>query len=173
VTEPLAVVRDVRFADGTSAVVELYVSPVPAPETDVFAAMVFVRDAAGDFALVHSVRRQEWGAPGGWREGSESVRHNATREVEEETGIRLDPSTLVAVGHERFVRQAGDGQAGDGLWRPGQDVLQAFRADLTETGPVLRPALDDTSAHEWVSWAEFEHRCGHLFWWPLAVAVFR
>lgn len=166
-TVPLATVSDVTFADGTSADVEPRVTSTPAAESAVFAAMVFVRDAAGSFALVHSVRRQEWGAPGGWREGSEPVRHNATREVAEETGLRLDGAALVPVGYERFVRQAGSG-----LWRPGQDVLQAFRADLPDTAPALVPGLDDTSAHEWVSWAEFEARCGHLFWWPLAAAVF-
>ena len=163
----LATVDGVVFADGTSADVELFVSPTAAVEETVFAAMVFIRDAAGDFAIVHSVRRQEWGAPGGWREASESVRDNAVREVEEETGIRLEPSALVPVGYERFVRQAGVG-----LWRAGQDVLQSFRADLSVTAPPLRPALDDTSAQEWAPWAEFERRCGDLFWWPLAAAVF-
>ncbi|MEO7069607.1 MAG: hypothetical protein ABI131_03860, partial [Nostocoides sp.] len=63
----LALVSDVTFADGTSADVELHVSQTPAPADDVFAAMVFVRDGVGDFALVYSVRRQEWGAPGGGR----------------------------------------------------------------------------------------------------------
>lgn len=166
-TRQLATATGVTFADGTSADVELYLSPAPAEESRVFAAMVFVRDAHGDFALVHSVRRQEWGAPGGWREGSEAVRDNAVREVAEETGIRLDPEELTAVGYERFGRQTGHG-----LWRPGQDVLQCFRAELAETAPVLRPSLDDTSDRAWASWAEFELRCGHLFWWPLAVAVF-
>ena len=163
----LATATDVAFADGTSADVELYISASSVEESRVFAAMVFVRDADGDFALVHSVRRQEWGAPGGWREGSEPVRDNAVREVAEETGIRLDPVDLTPVGYERFVRQAGHG-----LWRPGQDVLQSFRADLAETAPALRASLDDTSDRAWASWTEFERRCGHLFWWPLAAAVF-
>lgn len=163
----LATVTEVAFADGTSADVELHLSASPAEEWRVFAAMVFVRDANGDFAIVHSVRRQEWGAPGGWRDGSEAVRDNAVREVAEETGIRLDPEALIPVGYERFVRQEGHG-----LWRPGQDVLQAFRDELAETAPVLRPSLDDTSDRTWAPWAEFERRCGHLFWWPLAVAVF-
>ncbi|MEO7071127.1 MAG: NUDIX hydrolase [Nostocoides sp.] len=163
----LALVSDVTFADGASADVELHVSQTPAPEDDVFAAMAFVRDAVGDFALVYSVRRQEWGAPGGGREGRETVRHNAVREVEEETGLRLAPDSLTPIGYERFVRQAGHG-----LWRPGLDVLQSFRAELAEIAPPLQPSLDDTSAHAWVSWAEFERRCGHLFWWPLAAAVF-
>lgn len=163
----LARVRDVAFADGTTADVELHVSQSPADDARTFAAMVFVRDAAGDFALVHSIRRQQWGAPGGWREGREPVPHNAVREVEEETGIRLDADDLQPCGFERFMPH-GPG----GLWPPGQDLLQAYRADLDVTAPPLSARLDDTSAREWVSFAEFERRCADQFWWPLAAAVF-
>ena len=63
----------VRFVDGTSADVDLIRSAREADPSRVFAAMAFVRDAEGDFAVVHSIRRGEWGAPGGWREG-ESLR---------------------------------------------------------------------------------------------------
>lgn len=163
----VARVRGVGFPDGTSADVDLFTSARPYAEPRVFAAMVFLTDVAGDHALVYSPRRAEWGAPGGWREGSESVRRNAVREVHEETGLSLDEPSLLACGYERFAPL--------GPWRPGSgsDVLQVFRAEVTRRRPRLRPhPTDATTAHEWVSWEEFGERCAHLFWWPLAEAVF-
>lgn len=162
----VATVRGVRFADGTTADVELVEDPEPVDESRVFAAVVILRDAAGDVALVHSVRRSEWGPPGGWREGRESVRDNAIRETWEECGIVLTEKDLVPVGYERFLdRSAG------GLWRPGQDVMQVFRAVVDSIRPPLSAALDDTSDREWVDVEELERRCGRQFHWPLTVRV--
>ena len=70
----VARVLGIRFVDGTTADVDLIRSDREADEARVFAAMAFVRDDLGDFALVHSIRRDEWGAPGGWREPGETVR---------------------------------------------------------------------------------------------------
>ena len=71
----VARVRGVRFVDGTSADVDLIRSPARPTSARVFAAMAFVRDEVGDLAVVHSIRRGEWGAPGGWREpGSRCAR---------------------------------------------------------------------------------------------------
>ena len=101
----------------------------------------------GDHVVVHSVRRDEWGAPGGWREPGESVRENAVREVREESGLAVDGDDLAPVGYERFHhRSAG------GLWREGQDLLQVFVVDLAERRPALSSALDDTSDRRWVTW---------------------
>ncbi len=161
----VARVRGVEFADGTTVDVDLIAGGEPFDERRVFAAAVYVLDASGDLALVHSVRRSEWGPPGGWREGSESVWDNAIRETWEECGIELDVDDLVPVGYERFHHRGG------GLWRPGQDVMQVFRADLAERRPRLTAARDDTSGREWVDWGEFERRCGGQFHWPLAARV--
>lgn len=162
----IARMRDVRFADGTSADVDLIAGREPFDERRVFAAAVLLLDAGDSIALVHSVRRDEWGPPGGWREGQESVWDTAIREVHEECGLRLDAADLVPVGYERFHRRTEGG-----LWRAGQDVLQVFRADLAEVRPPMTAELDDTSAREWVSIAEFERRCGDQFHWPLAARV--
>jgi hypothetical protein len=54
VTGLVATVRSVRFADGTTADVELVATDVPADERRVFAAAVYLVDAAG----VHS--RRAW-----------------------------------------------------------------------------------------------------------------
>ncbi|HYN28730.1 MAG TPA: DUF4031 domain-containing protein [Dermatophilaceae bacterium] len=159
-------VRRVPFPDGTTADVDLIASPRPAPERRVFAALVVVRDAEGSLLAVHSTRREEWGAPGGWREGDERVVDNAVREVAEETGLRLDPTALAPCGYERW--SAIDGV---GLWRPGQDLLQLFRADLPAVRPPLTATLEDTSERRWVTPEEFAALCGHLFWWPLVERV--
>jgi 8-oxo-dGTP pyrophosphatase MutT (NUDIX family) len=162
----LARVRRVPFPDGTTADVDLLASPRLAPEHRVFAAMAFVRDAEGSLAAVHSIRRAEWGAPGGWREEGERVVDTAVREVHEETGLRLQAEALVPCGYERW--SAIDGA---GLWRPGQDLLQVFRARVDAVRPPLSATLDDTSERRWVSPAEFAELCAHLFWWPLAERV--
>ncbi len=82
----LARLEAVEFADASVAHVELWLSDQPVEEESVFAAMVVVGDAAGRFVVVYSPRREEWGAPGGWREPGESVVECALREVAEETG---------------------------------------------------------------------------------------
>ncbi|MBM6403240.1 DUF4031 domain-containing protein [Phycicoccus sp. CSK15P-2] len=162
----VARVTGVSFPDGTSADVDLIRSAREAHAARVFAAMVYVRDARGDFAVVRSVRRDQWGAPGGWREPHESVRENAVREATEEVGIRLDPAALRAVGYERFHhRTAG------GLWREGQDILQVYVVDLPEVRPSLSSTLDDTDERRWVTWDELEALCGDHFYWPLVAAT--
>ena len=164
----VARVSGVRFADGTSADVDLIRSPREAAERRVFAAMAFVRDDAGDLAVVHSVRRLEWGCPGGWREAGETVRQNAVREVREETGLVVPESRLVPLGYERFHRRSTGG-----LWREGQDLLQVFEVTVPGWRPALVPELDDTSDRRWVTWEEFATLCSRLFWWPLAEAALR
>lgn len=163
----VARVEGVRFADGSSADVDLIASGRLAADGRVFAAMVFVRDAEGSFAVVHSIRRGQWGAPGGWREGSETMHENAVREVREETGLDLDPGGLVPCGYERFHHRSPDA-----LWSPGRDLLQAFRTDLDVVRPPLASRLDDTSDRRWVTPQGFDALCRGEFWWPLAQRVF-
>ena len=162
----VARVRGVRFVDGTSADVDLIRSDREADAARVFAAMAFLRDGRGDLALVHSVRRGEWGAPGGWREPGETVRDNAVREVREETGLVIPAESLVPLGYERFHRRSTGG-----LWREGMDLLQVYEARVPERRPALVPQLDDTVHHRWVTWDELVELCSTQFWWPLAAAV--
>jgi 8-oxo-dGTP pyrophosphatase MutT (NUDIX family) len=164
----VARVRGVHFVDGTSADVDLIRSPREASEVRVFAAMAFVRDDGGDLAVVHSVRRGEWGSPGGWREPGETVRQNAVREVREEVGLLVAESALVPLGYERFHNRSTGG-----LWRERQDLLQVFEVRVPGRRPALVPELDDTSDRRWVTWDEFGRLCSGLFWWPLADAVLR
>ncbi len=159
----VARVRGVRFPDGTSADVDLIRSSREVAPARVFAAMVFVRDGAGHHLVVHSVRRDQWGPPGGWREPPESVRENAVRELLEETGLAVPTAALVPVGYERFHHRSSGG-----LWRDGQDLMQLYAAELPGSRPVLGPAAPDVDDRRWVDWAELEALCGGEFYWPVA-----
>lgn len=158
-------VRGARFPDGTSADVDLIAGRRIADDERIFAAMVFTRDALGQQVVVWSNRRQEWAAPGGWREPGESPAENAVREAFEETGLHLDPDLLEPVGYERFhVHGSG------GMWVAGRDILQVFRARVESEAPPL-VAEPGVTPPRWVPNAHFEHLCGARFWWPLAEHV--
>jgi 8-oxo-dGTP pyrophosphatase MutT (NUDIX family) len=161
----LATIPEVVLADGSRAAVDLVLSSEPAPDADVFAALVMLEDAEGSFALVYSPRREEWASPGGFREPGERVRETVVREVLEETGLLLDETGLVPGGYERFRPLT------PGRWPREGGCLQVFRAQV----PTVRPALSATGAdvvdHRWVGLAEFEALCGEAFWWPLAEAL--
>ncbi len=162
----VARVRDVRLPDGIVVDVDLIASARDADPSRVFAALVLVHDAAGDLATVRSVWRDEWGAPGGGREAGESVRENAVREVEEETGLLLDGDALRPVGYERFRAVEGTGP-----WTTGRDLLQLFETHVPGNRPPLTSAHDDTSDRRWVTRSELERLCGTTFWWPLVERV--
>ncbi len=162
----VARVRGVRFVDGTSADVDLIRSDREADGSRVFAAMAFVRDDDGDLAVVHSIRRDEWGAPGGWREPGESVRDTAVREVKEETGLVVAADALVPVGYERFHHRSPGG-----LWQEGRDLLQVYAVRVAGRRPPMAPELDDTSDRTWVTWDELVALCSGHFWWPLVAAT--
>ncbi|GAB3258260.1 hypothetical protein GCM10027425_19610 [Alteromonas gracilis] len=158
----LARARGVRFPDGAVADVDLVSSPRDPDEERTFAAVVVVRDDVGDLLVTHSVRRDQWGPPGGWREPGESVREGAVREVREETGLRIDPDDLVPVGYERFVDVRGGH-----LWQPGRELLQVFAVRLPHTRPGVTDEHDaGTDALAWVDAAEAERRCAEHYWWP-------
>jgi len=157
---------DVLFANGPSDV-DLIASSVPIDERRVMAAMVFVRDSRGDFAVVHSVRRDEWGSPGGWRKPGESPVENAVRETEEETGLRLNPARVAPCGYERFTPRTDDNAIG--VDKP---YLQVFRTRIDAVRPPLSNGDDGIHATSWVTAREYAALCGHLFWWPLAAEVF-
>ena len=154
--------------DGSSAVVDLIRGGREVDERRVFCAAVLVVDAGGDHLVVHSVRRRQWGPPGGEREPGESVRETAVRELHEETGLVADPAALVPVGYERF-RDLGDGTT----WPPGRDLLQLYRLDLAVRRPPPARVLDDVDGVRWVAWPELEELCADEFYWPILEAVLR
>ncbi|MCU1537568.1 MAG: hydrolase [Humibacillus sp.] len=157
---------DVPFPNGPSDV-DLIASPRPVDEAKVLAAMVFVRDREGSFAAVHSVRRAEWGSPGGWREDGESPRETAVRETLEETGLVLDPGRVVPCGYERFTPLTDDN-----VIDPRRPLLQVYRTDLDDVAPSLTDGDDGIHETRWMSPTAYAAVCSELFWWPLAVWTF-
>jgi 8-oxo-dGTP pyrophosphatase MutT (NUDIX family) len=165
---PVARLTGVVFADGSRADVDLVASSRPIDRETVFAAMVFLRDRDGRFALVHSPRRDAWGSPGGWLEPGETALLAAIREVHEETGVDVSQRQLRPCAYERF-EVTGEVP---GRWLPGRSCLQVFRADVSGAAPTLLPALEDVDEARWVDEAELERLCGTQFWWPLVTHLF-
>jgi len=157
----LAQLLDVPFADGSVAHVELVRSDEPAPESEVFAAMVVLQDADDRYAVVFSPRRGEWGPPGGAREAGETVLECVLREVCEETGLVLTGADLAPWGQERFEPQT------PGRWPAAGGVMQLYRSQIPSAAPELRATEDDAVDPQWMSLEEFRRRSGERFWWPL------
>ena len=165
---PVARIPALVFPDGTRASVDLIESDRPVTAPGVFAAMCFVQDAAGRFAVVHSPRRDAWGSPGGWREGVESVPEAAVREIREETGLVVGADDLQVCAYERFTV---DGEV-RGRWLPGRSYLQVYRTRVFGRAPAMAGTEDDVDGWRWVDRAEFERLCGADFWWPLVPRLF-
>lgn len=160
-------VDDVVFADGAVSHVVLTPTEEPAPEAEVFAAMVVLRDTRGRYAVTWSPRRREWGPPGGWREPGESVTDCVVREVAEEVGLDLDPASLVPVGHEAFEPVTA------GRWPRAGGYMQLYAADWPAVGGALVAHEDDALDPQWVDVTEFRARSGQQFWWPIVEAALR
>lgn len=157
---------DHPFPNGPSHV-DLVASEEPIRESQVSAAMMFLRDGEGRFAAVHSIRRAEWGSPGGWREPGETPLETALRETFEETGLVVDPDLVRPCGYERFTPLTDDN-----IISPEAPYLQVYRARIDASAPPLTEGDDGIHETRWVSPAEYAALCGHLFWWPLAAEVF-
>ncbi|MEI2819110.1 MAG: NUDIX hydrolase [Marmoricola sp.] len=151
----IAVVPRVVFADQGVADVDLIASSQLAIEARVFCATVFVQDPAGDFVVVFSHRRNEWGPPGGWREADETPLETAIRETREETGLVLRPETVVPIGYERYRNRSGGH-----LWHPTGDLMQVFGARLDSVRLALIDDDDGIGGVEWVRFTQFRERCG-------------
>ena len=165
---PVARIPVVVFPDGTRASVDLIASEAPVTASGVFAAMCFLQDEQGRFAVVHSPRRDAWGSPGGWIEPGESAPDAAVREIREETGLAVTADDLEVCAYERFTV---DGES-RGRWLPGRSYLQVFRARVVGCAPSMAATEDDVDGWRWVDRAELERLCGGDFWWPLVPRLF-
>ncbi|MDN5797862.1 MAG: DUF4031 domain-containing protein [Intrasporangium sp.] len=151
---------------GGSGDVDLILSPEPVDAARVMGSMLFVRDTVGSFAAVYSIRRDQWGSPGGGREPGEAPLQTAVRETYEETGLLVEPHAVLACGYERFR------PAQDGLISASAPYLQAYRTTLSATAPALTQGDSGIRETRWMTPREYAAACSPHFWWPLAVAVF-
>lgn len=150
-------VRGVVLPDGTVSDVDLVVSPWPVPDDRALGAVVLLRDADGDCAVVWSHRRQQWSPPGGWVEPGETAPAAAVREVAEETGLRIGEADLTVLGRQVFHTPE----------REGRDLLAVYAATVPDVRPALATDDDGTDGQSWVTPEEMERRCSAEFWWPL------
>lgn len=157
---------DVPFLGGASHV-DLVLSREPIDPDRVRASLLFVRDAAGAFAAVYSVLRDQWGSPGGGREPDEDPADTAVRETYEETGLVIARDALLPCGYERFTTSTPNR-----LFSRDAPYLQVYRATLSATAPALTGGDSGIRETRWMSPREYAAHCSPLFWWPLAVAVF-
>jgi 8-oxo-dGTP pyrophosphatase MutT (NUDIX family) len=130
-----AAVRDLPVVTSTEQVLEaleawaLDHTPVPSADARGFAGVVLV-DRRGWILLQERDEHPRidpdcWGLSGGHLEDGESPRAGALRELEEETGVRLDPDSVHEVG-----AFANDHRASYGTW----DRMWVYAAatDLTD-----------------------------------------
>ena len=60
-------------------------------------AAIIIRNENGQILLQERTDRNKWGLPGGCQDLGEDLRVTAVREAFEETGIKLDPSSIVII----------------------------------------------------------------------------
>lgn len=158
---PLASVADALPGVDVPHRFDILRSTLLAPDPTV-AAGVFVHDAAGSLLLVSTVRRGGWEAPAGGREPGESVHENAVREVEEETGLRLDAGSLTPVGYERLHLERPTGR-----WPERTNHIQVFTTTLDVVAPPVRPRDGETTRAAWVPPRDAARLVGSAVHWPL------
>ena len=117
---------------------------------------VLVLDTQHELLLCHATGSARWDIPKGIAEAGETEIEAAIRETTEETGLKLQPESLLDLG--RFA------------YRRGKDLyLYATLIERIDTSQCvcstqfrdahgrLRPELD---AFEWVAFANVAERCG-------------
>jgi putative (di)nucleoside polyphosphate hydrolase len=117
---------------------------------------VLILSPAQELLMVHATGTPRWDIPKGLAEVGESPGAAAMREVEEETGLRLEASALLDLGCHPYL--------------PGKNLhlfaITAARWDLAacrcstsfaDRHARLRPEVD---AWEWVPFAQAPQRCG-------------
>lgn len=101
-----------------------------------------VRDEEGRLLLIHKIDNDRWALPGGAMDLGESVADAAVREVEEETGVRVEVTGLVGIYTDPGHVMAYD----DGEVR--QEFSVCFHARVISGEP--RQDGVETKAAKWV-----------------------
>ena len=143
-----------------------------APEVIRAAGVVLTRGAGAELevAVIHRRRRRDWSLPKGKLQPDEDAQVAAVREVEEETGLVLDPAELHPVAYERFARETHT-HSHQGRWVPGRDILQVYATRTQVLAPPIRPEQPGETPPRWVDDAELTRCCEGSFWWPLALHI--
>ena len=101
-----------------------------------------VRDDQGRLLLIHKIDNDRWALPGGAMDLGESVADAAVREVEEETGVRVEVTGLVGIYTDpRHVMAYDDGEVR-------QEFSVCFHARVVSGEP--RQDGVETKAAKWV-----------------------
>lgn len=127
--------------------VDYYHDPTaPAPNSLVPSVTAAVRDEAGRLLMIHKIDNDLWALPGGGMDLGESVSDAAVREVEEETGVKVELVGLVGIYTDPGHVMAYD----DGEVR--QEFSVCFHARVIDG--TARHDGTETKAAEWVELAE-------------------
>ena len=121
-----------------------YLNDPAAPQANslVVAVAVIVRDDEGRVLLIQRTDNGLWALPGGAQDIGESVSQAAAREVEEETGIRVELLGVSGIYSDpRHVIAYDDGEVR-------QEFSICFRG--RPVGGTVRPS-NESSRVEWVS----------------------
>ena len=124
----------------------------PTPNAIVPASTAFVRDSNGKILLVKRLDNGLWALPGGVIEFGESASMAAVREVEEETGIKVEITGLVGIYSDPRSLIAYD----DGEVR--QQFTICFRAKVV--GGELRGS-DESTDVGWIDEDELPNLTMH------------
>ncbi len=100
----------------------------------------------------HELEYFQWQLPGGWIKNGESPESAARREVEEETGLKLDRLDLVAVTNNIFSAQK-------------HSISLCFEAECLNPKEVVAKEPEKCLAWHWQRWCDIED---NLFL-PLAI----
>lgn len=114
----------------------------PSPNSLVPSVTVVTRSSGGAILLIHKIDNGYWALPGGAMDLGESIRDAAVREVEEETGVRVEVTGLVGIYTDPGHVMAYD----DGEVR--QEFSVCFHA--RPVGGLAKEDGSETQAAEWV-----------------------
>ncbi len=123
--------------------VDYYHDPAAPPANSLVPSVTAaVRDASGRVLMIHKIDNDLWALPGGGMDVGESVADAAVREVEEETGVKVELIGLVGIYSDPGHVMAYD----DGEVR--QEFSVCFHARVING--TARHDGTETKAVEWV-----------------------
>ncbi|GGT22040.1 NUDIX hydrolase [Nonomuraea spiralis] len=129
-------------------------------------AFAFVSDDTGRTLLTRVDRvGRGWDVPGGHLEAGESATEAVVRELQEETGLLLEPSALSVFAWQRIELLA---PAPAGYRYAPLTYMVMFRARLATPGVATAPpAGSESTGAEWLPHERIRELCAGRTWLPL------